>query len=82
MTADWVLAARSPGWRDVDVVNRSRLLDSLRMFLDTCPACSGPARLGQETVESCCRSIDVVAVTCSDCDSRLFEVELGDEFAT
>lgn len=81
VAADRALAALSPGWSEVDVVNRSRILESLRMFLDTCPACSGQARMGQETVESCCRSLDVVAVTCQDCGSRLFELELRDEFA-
>jgi hypothetical protein len=35
--------------------------------------CAGPVSLGQDTVESCCRSYEVVAVSCSDCDSRLFE---------
>ena len=29
----------------------------------------------QETVESCCRSIEVVAATCGGCDARILEVE-------
>lgn len=77
LAADRTLAERSPRWTDLDPVNRSRLLNSLRMFLERCPACGGPAHMGQETVESCCRSMDVVAVTCGDCDARLFELELS-----
>jgi len=31
----------------------------------------------QDTVESCCRTMDVVAVSCSACDARMLEVEHG-----
>lgn len=69
------LRERYPPWTDVDVYERSRVLDGLRAFLDACPACDGPVSLDQEVVESCCRSIDVFAVTCQDCGARLFEAE-------
>lgn len=65
-------------WETLDPVNRGRILSSLRMFLEECPACGGQARLQQETVESCCRSMEVAAVSCDSCDARLFEVELDD----
>lgn len=42
------------------------LLAGLRLFLDTCPVCEGPLAFGKETVESCCRSVDVVAVDCGE----------------
>jgi hypothetical protein len=65
-------------WDAVDPINRGRILSSLRMFLEECPACGGPAKLQQETVESCCRSMEVAAVSCDNCDSRLFELELDE----
>lgn len=66
--------AQVDGWSDIPVQDRSRVLSSLRLFLEQCPACDGHVTLGEEVVESCCRSIDVVAVTCQDCGARLFEV--------
>lgn len=77
LAADSTLAEWDDRWTAIDVVNRSRILNTLRMFLETCPDCGGLTRFGQETVESCCRSIDVVAVTCNDCHARLFELEMS-----
>jgi hypothetical protein len=48
-------------------------LSGLRLFVETCPVCDGRVSIGEETVESCCRSYDVVAVACDDCDARLLE---------
>ena len=79
IAADSALTEWDDRWNGIDVVNRSRILNTLRMFLDTCPDCGGLTNFGQETVESCCRSIDVVAVTCTDCDARLFELEMTPE---
>ena len=61
------------GWASLSSGDRGQLLSALRLFADTCPACGGPVALGEDTVESCCRSYDVVAVTCGDCDARLLE---------
>lgn len=69
-------------WEALSPTARSGLLASLRLFLDTCPDCGGDVRLGEETVESCCRSYEVFAVTCTACDSRLFEIQQPDELAT
>jgi hypothetical protein len=33
--------------------------------------------LGEDTVESCCRSIDVIAATCEDCGARVFEAQFS-----
>lgn len=63
------------GWESATARQRSQLLSGLRLFLEECPACRGPVRFGQEVVESCCRSIDVIAVTCQDCEARLFEMD-------
>ncbi|WP_132058868.1 hypothetical protein [Halorussus amylolyticus] len=62
-------------WDRLTVTNQSRVLSGLRIFLDTCPDCGGDIAMEQDTVESCCRTMDVVAVSCSECDARLLEVE-------
>lgn len=80
VAADQVLSEWDDTWTELDPVNRSRILNSLRMFLERCPSCGGPASLGQETVESCCREMEVAAVSCSECGERLFEVELEESF--
>lgn len=75
MAAAEELAGRYDGWADLDATDRSRLLRGLRIFAEECPLCDGPIELGQDTVESCCRSYEVVAVTCNQCEARLFEEE-------
>jgi len=74
-----LLPDRVDQWDDIAPQVRGQLLAGLRLFLETCPACDGPVRFGQEVVESCCRTHDVVAVTCEDCASRLFEVQASQE---
>lgn len=68
-----LVADRDPRWDDRSVPARGEILGGLRLFLEACPDCGGEVRFGRETVESCCRSRDVVAVSCADCDARLFE---------
>lgn len=51
------------------------MLNGLRLFVERCPACDGPVTADREVVESCCRSLDVVAVSCDACGARLFETE-------
>jgi hypothetical protein len=68
-----VLEQRYADWDRLTAAERSRLLRGLRIFAEACPLCEGAIEFGQHTVESCCRSYDVVAVTCHDCQSRLFE---------
>lgn len=72
-----VLRERAPDWETRRIRERGRLLHGLRLFLERCPTCDGSVALGQGVVESCCRSVDVVTVTCVDCDARLFEIEHG-----
>ncbi|WP_276259930.1 hypothetical protein [Haloglomus litoreum] len=62
------------GWDDLAIGARSQLLGGLRIFIDECPDCSGPVVAGRETVESCCRSHEVVAANCQECGSRLLEL--------
>ena len=69
------LRERYPAWADVPIRDRSRTLRGLRIFLDRCPDCDGPVTMARDTVDSCCRSVDVVAASCDACNARLFESE-------
>lgn len=76
LAANEVLTDEFSGWSGMKLDNRSQVLHSLRMFLEQCPMCNGQLSMGHETVESCCRAFDVVAVTCHACEARLFEIEI------
>lgn len=67
------LEQRHPHWVELSPAERSQLLHGLRVFLEQCPSCDGPIGIGEATVESCCRSIEVLAGTCKDCGARVFE---------
>jgi hypothetical protein len=67
------LGARVDNWSVLGVRDRSQLLSGLRIFIDTCPTCGGTPEFGTDTVESCCTTQDVAAVSCRNCDARLFE---------
>lgn len=69
------LNERFPGWADFAPAEIARVLMSLRIFIEQCPECDGPVQVGQEAVESCCRSYDVVISACQNCDDRLFEID-------
>lgn len=79
LAADELLREWTGRWSAFSIPERGQLLNSLRMFLQQCPTCDSPVTMGQDTVQSCCRSRDVVAVTCSKCDSRVFEVSVTPE---
>lgn len=59
-------------WDSLSTTQRAQLLYGVRLFLEDCP-CGGTPQFGTETVESCCTSHDVAALTCDSCGSRLFE---------
>ena len=61
-------------WDSWPLPDRSQLAGGMRAFVETCPSCDGRISVGEETVESCCRSRQIYAVTCEDCDSRILEV--------
>lgn len=69
------LTVAGDAWAALDRTNRADLMARIRGVAATCPACGGETAVSDETVESCCRSVDVVAVTCRDCDERLAEFE-------
>ncbi|MFT4947518.1 MAG: hypothetical protein ACI8TL_001762 [Natronomonas sp.] len=68
-----VLEERIANWGELPVRERSQLLSGLRIFVDTCPSCGGRPEFGTDTVESCCTTHEVAAVSCADCGARLFE---------
>jgi hypothetical protein len=70
------LSERVDSWADLDLRDRGQLLNGARVFLETCPSCDGPVGFSEDTRESCCREIDVVALECDDCGSLLLEVEV------
>jgi hypothetical protein len=72
-----VLERRHPDWAGLTLADRSQLLSGLRLFVDTCPACGGTPTFGTDTVESCCSTHEVAAVSCTDCGARLFETRAG-----
>jgi hypothetical protein len=67
------LDARIDNWGALDGEERSQLLSGLQIFIDSCPACRGTPTFGTDTVESCCSTHEVAAVSCEDCGARLFE---------
>jgi len=68
---------RHPAWHRLGFDERTEILGALRLWLERCPECDGPVTLGEDTVESCCRSIDVIAATCEDCGARVFEAQFS-----
>jgi hypothetical protein len=64
-------------WDAYDPETKGEVLNSLRMFLETCPS-GGDVEMGEEVVESCCTSHQVIAVTCEETGERLFEQRLTD----
>jgi hypothetical protein len=79
LAAEGELRERHRGWHRLGFDARTEVLGSLRLWLERCPSCAGPVTLGEDTVESCCRSIDVIAATCESCDARVFEAQFSPE---
>jgi hypothetical protein len=77
--AEAELRERHPAWHRLGFDERTEILGALRLWLERCPTCDGPVTLGEETVESCCRSIDVIAATCEECGARVFEAQFSPE---
>jgi hypothetical protein len=76
-----LLADRVDGWTRLPQARRGQLAAGLRLFLETCPDCGGPLSFDTETVPSCCHQREVAAVTCDDCEVRVFETEVRGSFA-
>jgi len=76
-----LLGERIPEWASLSARERGQVCNGLRIFLETCPGCGEPVSFGTETVESCCTSRTVAAVTCDGCGARVFESPVDDEVA-
>jgi len=68
------LQDRAPGWGDLHFEERTQVLGGLRLWLEWCPLCDGRVALHQETVETCCDTVEVVVGSCEDCGRELFEL--------
>jgi len=79
LAAGAVVADRVAEWESLSARARGQVCNGLRIFLETCPGCGGPVSFGTETVESCCSSRTVAAVTCDDCGARVFETPVDEE---
>ena len=61
-------------WEILNERDRSRMIASLRVFLEDCPACGGPVSPIEENVDTCCRKNLVnVTLECEDCGGIVFE---------
>lgn len=69
-----ILGEWIPNWDAYPLEPKSTVVSGLRAFAETCPDCEGKIELDQEIVESCCRTHEVYAVTCNDCEARLLEI--------
>jgi hypothetical protein len=72
-----VLGERLDDWESFSPASRGQLLNGLRLFVTDCPTGEGGVEMGEETVESCCSTTEVVAVTCEETGERLFEQPVG-----
>lgn len=79
MAALELLADYVDGWAWIGMDARSELAGALRLFVETCPACGGMVSFGERTVDSCCSTYEVIAVSCDDCDTRLLELNASAE---
>ncbi|MDL0138608.1 hypothetical protein PNP85_03675 [Halobacterium salinarum] len=78
IAASRVLQSQVSDWEIYEPREKGQLLNSLRMFLETCPTTDGDIQIGEEIVESCCSSHKVIAVSCEETGERLFEHRLAD----
>jgi hypothetical protein len=69
------LTLSDTGWTGLSRTERADLAARIRGLAAACPVCETPTRVSEDTVESCCGSADVVAVTCPDCAARLAEFD-------
>ncbi len=65
----------SDRWADVPVKQRVDMLQHVRSLRSTCPACGGQLEQSEDAIDSCCRSAEVVILSCRDCGDRLLEAD-------
>ncbi len=78
IVTDDAIAELTGRWADVPSAQRLGMLRSLRSFHGVCPRCGGAIDLCDDTVESCCRSYEVLTIGCTDCGDPLLEFDPND----
>ncbi|MCT9096237.1 hypothetical protein [Haloarchaeobius sp. HME9146] len=73
-----VLADRVDGWTTLSGAVRGELLNGLRLFVPSCPACTGSLAFSEDTYESCCRTRDVTRLECTSCGELVLEQSVGE----
>ena len=58
------------------------MLATIRLYLDTCPLCDGTLTLTRAPARASVFAEKVVVLTCTACDSRLFESGFSPTVAT
>ena len=67
--AEWI-----PDWTSLDDRQRTRLIASMRVFLEECPSCEATLEPVENTIKSCCSSNVVkVTVECPGCGDQVFD---------
>ena len=67
-----LLRERTRGWTDLDLKSREHILQSIRFFLDRCPACGDHVDMGTEGMAAaCCSSGSDYVLRCTTCDETL-----------
>lgn len=69
-----------PEWGQLDIKQRSRVLLSLRIFLERCPSCDASVELSQE--DRCCGHASLIKVQCCECDALILEITEQSEAAS
>lgn len=74
LAAEQELEVWCDSWKGMSERDRSRVIASLRVFLEDCPSCGGPVEPVEDNVDSCCRKNLVnVTLECEDCGDVVFE---------
>jgi hypothetical protein len=79
VAAAGILGSWLDEWDAYSPRQKGGILNSLRMFLETCPTAEGGVEMTEGTIQSCCSSNKVVAIVCEETGERLFEHQLFDE---
>lgn len=68
-----LVSQQFPYWEQTSLDEKLSVLRSVRVFVTHFPTTGAPVTISEETFESCCRSVEVVAIQCSETGQRLIE---------
>jgi len=75
MGAIEALREPSPEWASLPLAVRYQTLQGLRLFLETCPSCSGAVSTATRRVDSCCAELTVDVLECEGCGETFLELD-------